>query len=292
MSSIDLKNHVVRTIRASTRLGTVRVGLVGEVGTGSAAGVARSTVLRLSLVVVVEASLHLVVVVERSVRAVLASTTEKLLAVGSAVLLVLASALGLAAADGEHPEETGSNGEGGGNSDASKESTVDVALNTNDRGDNENGGNTSDDPGQAGENARAVGEDAKNDLNSESEESCDVDNLSPLGNSPEGSESVLNLLGQLNLNILVGTNEVGGVQLLVGPVKLRLLALSLAILVGLAETPEVDVVVLVEAEQLSGDVVLDGFGTSLDLGHIADVQLEVLEVEVIDNAFDVLGADA
>jgi hypothetical protein len=111
----------------------MRVRLVGEVRTGSTAGVARSTILRLGLglVVVVVAGLHLVVVTERSVRAVLVGgTTEELLAIGSAVLLVATSALRLAAADGEHPEETGSDGEGGCDRDTGEESTVDITLDT------------------------------------------------------------------------------------------------------------------------------------------------------------------
>jgi hypothetical protein len=230
----------------------MRVRLVGEVRTGSTAGVARSTILRLGLglVVVVVAGLHLVVVTERSVRAVLVGgTTEELLAIGSAVLLVATSALRLAAADGEHPEETGSDGEGGCDRDTGEESTVDITLDTvelgcaldstndctskdtreYDSGDNESGGNTSDDPCQAGEDARAVGEDAENNLSSESDESGNVDDLCPLGDSLEGLESILNLIRKFNLDILVGTNEIRGVQLLVGPVKLGLLALSLAI---------------------------------------------------------------
>jgi len=291
----------------------MRVGFVGEVRTGSTAGVARSTVLRLGLVVVVVAGLHLVVVTERSVRAVLVgSTTEELLAIRSAVLVVAASALRLAAADGEHPEKTSSDGESGGNRDAGEEAAVDITLDTvelgcaldstnnctskdtrkYDSGDNESGCNTSDDPCQAGEDARAVGEDTENNLSSKGDESCDVDDLSPLGDSLEGLESTLNLIRELNLEILVGTDEIRGVQLLVGPVKLGLLALSLAIRVGLAETPEVDVVVLVETEQLSGNVILDLVGTLLDHRHIAGIQLEVLEVEVIDNVADIGRADA
>lgn len=283
-------------------LGTVRVGLVGEIGTGSTGGVTRSTVLGVALVVVVVASLHLVVVTERSVRAVLVtSTTEELLAVRSAVLLLIGSALRLAAADGEHPEETSTEGESGGNSDAGEESTVDVTLDTikpgrglhstnnstsqdtrqNNGGDNEGASKTGDDPCQAGHDTRAVGKDSENDLSSKSNEGSNVDDLGPLGGSSEGLESTLDFIGELNGDVLVGTDESRGVERLAGPVKLRVLTLSLAILVDLAETPEVDVVVLVETEHLGGDVILDGstiLGTSQKLGHITGVDLEFVEV--------------
>jgi len=280
----------------------VRVGLVGEIGAGSTGGVARSTVLGVTLVVVVVAGLHLVVVTERSVRALLvAGTTEELLAVRSAVLLLVGSALRLAAADGEHPEETGTKGESGGNSDAGKESAVDVTLDTikpsrglystnnctsqdtrqNNGPDNKGAGQTGDNPCQAGHDTRAVGEDSENDLSSKSNEGSNVDDLGPLGGSSESLESTLDLLGELNSDVLVGTDESGGVQRLASPVKLRFLALSLAILVDLAETPEVDVVVLVETKHLGGDVILDGstiLGTGQEMRHITGIDLEFLEV--------------
>lgn len=119
--------------------------------------------------------------------------------------------------------------------------------------------------------------------------------MCPLGGSSESLESALDLIGELNSNVLVGTDESRGVERLAGPVKLRLLTLSLAILVDLAETPEVDVVVLVETEHLGGDVILDGgtiLGADHELGHIASVEFKVLEAEVIDDVVDIGGADA
>lgn len=299
-------SHPART----PALGAVRVGLVGEVGAGSTAGVAGSAVLGLGLVlVVVEARGHLVVVAQGSVAA--RGAAQELLAVRLAVLAALvAAALGLAAADGEEPEEAGTDGKGDGDPGHGEEGVVDMALDpvelgralddaddsASHEGRGEGGterydsGEASDDPRQAGEDTRAVGKDAQDNLESQEKEGGDKGDLDPLVGGPVGLESRLDLIGELDLDAGSGTKvlDVGGVEDVRGPVELGLDALALALVGGVAVTPQADVVYLLEIEELGGDVCLDLVGAGLDVDvevaddvvHVGRVDAQILDVNL------------
>lgn len=208
-----------------------------------------------------------------------AARGQQLLAVavegaGAVVVVVgLLALLGLAAADGEDPEETGTDGEGGADPDDGQEAAVEVDLGAvevlgalDDAGDDgdggggqgagnddEDGGDDGLEPGQAGDGAGEVGEDANEQLEAQGNEGDDEGHLGPLDELAEGLEGILDVLGQLERGAAL-LDVIGG-DVLGGPVKLRLGARPLLVVVGRAEAPERQVVVLVQAQVGGGDVV-------------------------------------
>lgn len=210
----------------------MRIGLVGEVRASSATGIARSTVLRLGLVLVVVAGLHLVVIAQRSITA--AAGREQLLTTLRLAVLVAAALLGFTAADREDPEEGGTDGECGSNPDNSEEFGVNRGTNTIELGGaldsasdngghgsgksggaaNESSGDASKDPGAARHQCRAAGEDAQDDLNSQGDESRDKNNLCPLGDVTESLQGILDLTGELDIfaNRRTDVLDIGGVE--------------------------------------------------------------------------------
>lgn len=160
----------------------VGVGLVSHVSTGARVGVAGSAVRR-RLLVVVDTGGHLVAVaadggVASSRRA------KQLLAAGVGVLGLAATMLGLAAADGEEPEQTSAEGESERDPDSGQVPAVDSTTSSvplsgsldsaNDDGgldssesssDTDQGGSEAgDEPGDTGDDAREVGENTDNEL--------------------------------------------------------------------------------------------------------------------------------
>lgn len=240
----------------------MRVRLVGEIGAARAVGVALASgrvVVGVGAGMLVVVASHFMVVAKRGVTA----GREKLLAVmvAIAVAAVTAAVLRLAAADGEQPEQVGTESKGSADPDGCKEASVDLSVSAVElirgfNGSNHNGGHSSGktgssededgsnagfEPSQARNSTRAVGEDADDELEAEGDNGNDEGNLGILGDGLEGFERLRDLLGQLNSGVAFSTNslEVCSVESFGSPVEMGLFAGSLAVLDG-AEAPEVD----------------------------------------------------
>ena len=293
-------------VGVANRLSSVRVGLVSKVraaGAGGEAGGRRGVAGVLAQRCIATGSES--------------AAGQQLLAVADGgVLVALLALLGRAAADGEDPEEAGADAEGGADPDDGEEAAVEVDLGAVERlgalddagddgdggggqgasDDDEDGGDDGLEPRQARDGAGEVGEDADEQLQAEADEGDDEGHLGPLDELLEGLEGVLDILGQLDGGAALG--DVAGVDLLRGPVELALGALPLLLVVGGAGSPERQVVVLVQAEGLGGDVVrLDLLDVELGPrderleahwadAQVAQVDLDELEVLVGDAGED------
>lgn len=258
----------------------MRVRLVSQVGAPRAAGVARRAVLVAVLLAVVAGVLGLVQgLVGADGHELLAGLVVEVAGAAAAGAAALAAAVvGRAAADGEHPEEAGGDGEGGADPHGGEELGVEVGLDAvplggaldcanNDDGHggdhgsggaDSRGGDAGDDEGHAGDGAAAVGEDAKEDLDSESDVGDDEHDLGPLRDSGKGVHRRGHLIGESDVLAGSGRESLegagGGIQRGGGPVELGLGALVRAGGGGVAVTPEADIVQVVETEVSSGDV--------------------------------------
>jgi hypothetical protein len=263
-------------------------------------GVARSAVGR-GLVVVVDATLHLVIVAEGSVGSV--GATEQLLAARAGVLVLTgAGAVGRAAADGEEPEKAGADGERTAEPDGSQVLASNVTADTVilgralDSTDNngglgggktgsdtgQSGGDTSDKPGHAGDDARKVGEDAEDEFDDEGDQGDDGGNLRPPRDGAESLESILNLVGNVDLDASGRTKvlNVGGVERVSGPVELGVGAVAVLLFeVGPAKAPKVHIVRPGQAQVLGGDVDRLGVVTTVNVEELVDHRVYVGLVE-------------
>ena len=225
--------------------------------------------------------------------------------------------VGCAAADGEHPEEGGAEGEGDRRPDQTQEGGLERGLDTVKLGRALNGadhhhrhgsrqacgGNGSDDgdardeEDDAREAARALGEEAKEELDAERDEGDNVGYLGPLRRVLEGVKAFLHLGGDLDV-LAGGDSQVldhARVKSVRRPVKLRLLALLLLGLQVLgAVSPQVDCVDVGEAEVRSCDVarlsiavdyVVGGFD-SIAIGNVVDDALGIVQDVALDNGLD------
>lgn len=246
------------------------------------------------LLVAVAGVIATAVVVEGRVAAV----GDELLLLAVVATVRAAAALGLAAANGEDPEEAGGEGKRGAQPGDRQERCVDIALDavplgrgldgTDDydrhgrhqRGVGTNGdcGNARDDPGQAAHSPRARGEEGEQELDAESDHGNDIDDLGPLCHSLEGVERADQLLGDIDLDVHGGANrgQAGSVQVGRGPVELGLGAVALVILAGRAETPQVDIVQVRQAEVSGGDVGIQE-GGSVSAGRDGLVLCELVD---------------
>lgn len=287
-------------------LGTVRVGLVAKIR--AAARVVRGrvavvlAVCGLELVVVAGVG-HLVVVAD----GVVGTGRRNLLRVDAATALA-AVVVGLAAADGEEPEQAGDNGEGGTDPDADKEVGVDGAVDAvllsrgldcaddnNSHGGGETSSNNTEDDGgntnqpcQAREDASAVGKNSKDELSTENGEGNDEGNLGVAGDGREDVEGGVDLVGQVNVGTL-HTGELADdivAETLRGPVELGLGAVP-AVVLDLAVAPERNIVLVAQPEIASGDGDIRAASEAAEVDvEVADyvldvglVQCKILEVD-------------
>lgn len=198
--------------------------------------------------------------------------------------------VGSTAADGEHPEEGGSDSEGGSDPHGRQEFRVDGpgdaihlsgALNGTDddrsHGSSQGSGSTDckgseggGDEGAARERARAVGEDAQEQRDSEGDIGDDEDNLGPLCDGAEGVHGRLDAVRDCNVlargaghGVQLGLEVGGGVG---GPVELSLLACLVARSRDLAVAPKADEVGISQAQVGSRDVGPTGDSSDGGLG--------------------------
>lgn len=247
----------------------VRVRLVGEVGAGT-------TALGNAVVVVLAAGLLIA-------NGLVGANGQELLAIGVRGALV-ATALGLAAADGEEPEEAGGERKGSAEPDDGEEGLVDfgvgavLAQGTLDSTDNNesqsghhgrsgndgSGGDERHEPSDAGDGTGAGGEDAHNKLEGESNAGNDEDDLRPLGDRLESVQALLKLLGDSDVDAskLVELGKSLCVELVLGPVELGLGAVVDTIKPVGAIAPDGDLVGLCEPKLLGSDVVGGSRGTA------------------------------
>lgn len=208
----------------------------------------------------------------------LLGVVEVLLAAKAAGLATGAVVVRGAAADGEHPEEGGSDGEGGSDPHGGQEpgvdgtgdavhlgGTLDGTDHDGGHGGGQSGGGTDcngseggGDEGAAREGARAVGEDAQEQRDAESDVRDNEDDLGPLGDGAEGVHGGLDavrdgdiLARRAGHGVELGLEVRGGVG---GPVELSLLARPVARRRDLAVSPEADEVGIGQTEVGSCDV--------------------------------------
>lgn len=238
-------NHHRRQLSDHKRCALLDVVGVG-VGVGLVGQIRASVVAAGSPSLLVVAVVVVLVVVDGGVGA---SGEEGLLV---AVLAVALLGVALAAAGAEEPEHGGGNGKGsaqpGGGQHVCVDGTSDTVglggtLNGTDNNDGQSsnhtggsadggGGDTTDQVGDAGDGAAAVGEETENQLKTQGDHGNDVDNLGPLGNGLESSQGVGDLIGKSD--VVTRSRQVAVVEGGLGPVELGLGAVPVAISINRA----------------------------------------------------------
>ena len=279
----------------------MRVGFVRNVALRRAVALRRTSVAR---GLREAAALVCVLVADGLVRAM-----HELL--GLATRATTTRVVGLAAADGEEPEEAGTDSERGRDPDCGQKLLVEAAadaiepgraLNDTDHnnrcgrsesrgGTDSRGGDTGDDESDAREGAATISEDAEEDLDSERDVGDDEDNLRPPRSSAERHDAISNLLG--NRDVLSGERDQGvdiahrEVQRRLSPVEGGLRALSRSVLGRVAITPEVNIVEVIETEVGSRDVVARAAGRARgEKIHIVEILRVGLGASRIEDAVD------
>ena len=263
----------------SSPLSPMRVRLVRQIGAPRAAGVARRAVLVVAVLLAVVASVLGLVqgLVGADGHELLAGLVVEV-ALGAEAAALAAAVVGRAAADGEHPEEAGGDGEGGADPHGREELCVEVgldavplggALHGADHHDGHGGGHggggadghggyAGDDEGDARDGAAAVGKDAEEDLDGEGDVGNDENDLGPLRDGGKRVHRLGHLIGEGDVLAGGGSESLEGaggcVQSVGGPVELGLCARSIAGGSSIAVTPETNIVEVVETQVGGGYV--------------------------------------
>lgn len=288
----------------------MRVGLISHVRPLCVVGESGSGVGLLVVVAVPR-------VVMRILKGLVGTSGDGLLAISTALGSAAASVVGSAAADGEEPEESSTEGEGSRSPDEAEVGAVERSISAIDSsgtldgtnnddggcgrqaggGENSYGRDTGNEEGDARSNARAGGEKTDEDLDGKGGKSGNEDDLGPARDGDEGVDGAANLVGDLDgaAGVRVELVDDGGVESAGGPVVLGLGALAIgAVVVGGAEAPEADVVVIRETEVASGDVAAAAARVSSVAGHeVGDVVDDVSgnDVAAVDQGLDGIGTN-